>query len=103
MAQATFSIRMDTELKKQFDLLCEDFGMTATTAFNIFAKAVVKNGRIPFPIESQQTAAARQKAIDAVIAMREHALQQVSQGISQEEINEEIRLARLESSQKTSP
>lgn len=34
MAQATFSIRMDEKLKKQFDDLCADFGMTATTAFN---------------------------------------------------------------------
>ena len=41
MAQATFSIRMDKNLKKQFDALCSDFGMNATTAFNIFAKAVV--------------------------------------------------------------
>ena len=32
MAQATFSIRMDEELKRQFDVLCADFGMNATTA-----------------------------------------------------------------------
>lgn len=42
MAQATFSIRMDTALKQQFDRLCVDFGMNATTAFNIFARAVVR-------------------------------------------------------------
>ena len=32
MAQATFSVRMDEELKRQFDSLCADFGMNATTA-----------------------------------------------------------------------
>lgn len=37
MAQATFSIRMDENLKHEFDLLCADFGMNATTAFNVFA------------------------------------------------------------------
>lgn len=42
MAQATFSVRMDETLKKQFDYLCQDFGMTATTAINIFARAVVR-------------------------------------------------------------
>jgi len=40
MAQATFSVRMDESLKKQFDVLCADFGMNATTAFNIFAKGL---------------------------------------------------------------
>ena len=36
MAQATFSIRMDEKLKHDFDILCTDFGMNASTAFNIF-------------------------------------------------------------------
>ena len=42
MAQATFSVRMDENLKKQFDALCSDFGMTASTAINVFARAVVR-------------------------------------------------------------
>ena len=50
MAQATFSVRMDETLKRQFDALCADFGMNATTAFNIFARAVVREQRIPFEI-----------------------------------------------------
>ena len=50
MAQATFSIRMDEKLKKQFDILCEDFGMNATTAFNVFARTVVRERKIPFEI-----------------------------------------------------
>lgn len=32
MAQATFSIRMDESLKNQFDNLCKEFGMNASTA-----------------------------------------------------------------------
>ncbi len=52
MAQATFSIRMDEELKKEFDALCTEFGMNATTAFNVFARAVVREKRIPFEIVS---------------------------------------------------
>lgn len=50
MAQATFSIRMDENLKKEFDALCVEFGMNSTTAFNVFARAVVREGRIPFEI-----------------------------------------------------
>ncbi len=50
MAQATFSVRMDDGLKKEFDLLCSDFGMSMSTAITIFAKAVVRERKIPFEI-----------------------------------------------------
>lgn len=52
MSQATFSIRMDEDLKKQFDTVCEEMGMSATTAFNIFARTVVREKRIPFEISA---------------------------------------------------
>ena len=54
MAQATFSIRMDENLKRQFDALCADFGMNATTAFNVFARAVVRERKIPFEIQASE-------------------------------------------------
>ena len=54
MAQTTFSIRMDENLKRQFDALCADFGMNVTTAFTIFAKAVVRERGIPFKIEAYE-------------------------------------------------
>jgi len=50
MAQTTFSVRMDKTLKKQFDALCADFGMTTSTAVNVFARAVVRQRKIPFQI-----------------------------------------------------
>ena len=53
MALSTFSVRMDDNLKKQFDSLCFDFGMTASTAFNIFARAVVRERKIPFKISAE--------------------------------------------------
>ncbi len=55
MAQATFSVRMDEALKKQFDGLCQEFGMNTTTAINVFARAVVRQRRIPFEISSPET------------------------------------------------
>lgn len=55
VAQQTFSIRMDAQLKKEFDALVEDMGMNATTAFNIFARAVVREKKIPFEIGTQHT------------------------------------------------
>ena len=53
MAQTTFSIRMDSDLKKDFDKLCEDFGMSMSTAINVFARAVVRERRIPFDVASR--------------------------------------------------
>ena len=57
MAQATFSVQMDETLKKQFDTLCSDFGRTAATAINVFAKTVVRERRIPFEIASPEPTA----------------------------------------------
>lgn len=50
MAQTNLNIRMDEDLKKEFDLLCEDMGMSMTTAICIFAKKAVRERRIPFEI-----------------------------------------------------
>jgi DNA-damage-inducible protein J len=50
MATTNINIRMDAELKRQFEAFCNDMGMTMTTAFNIFAKKVVREYRIPFEI-----------------------------------------------------
>lgn len=50
MPQTNINIRMDSDLKKQFDEFCDEIGMSMTTAFNIFAKTVVRERRIPFDI-----------------------------------------------------
>ncbi|MBQ4573618.1 MAG: type II toxin-antitoxin system RelB/DinJ family antitoxin [Clostridia bacterium] len=50
MGQTNINIRMDEELKKQFDSFCNAVGMNMSTAINIFAKTVVRERRIPFEI-----------------------------------------------------
>ena len=93
MAQATFSIRMDETLKKQFDSLCSDFGMNATTAFNIFAKAVVRERKIPFEI-SPPVDSTREDAISAFWEMRKIAEENGLQNMTLEDINAEIDAVR---------
>ena len=93
MAQATFSIRMDETLKKQFDNLCSEFGMNATTAFNVFARAVVRERKIPFEIQASSDVS-RASGMQAVMALREEAKANGVQDMSLDEINEEIRQAR---------
>lgn len=95
MKQATFSIRMDEELKYQFDDLCREFGMNATTAFNIFARAVVRERRIPFDISAQSTDdAIRASGKAACEALRMQAAPEGLSDMSLEEINQEIRKTR---------
>ena len=88
MPQSTYSIRMDSNLKKDFDSICEDFGMSSTTAINVFAKAVVRERRIPFEIRSEN------KGLEAFRALRASAKKNGIQDMSIEEIDEEIRRAR---------
>lgn len=47
--------RMDAQQKSQFDRLCEQFGMSANTAINIFVKAVIRSKSIPFPSRQRMT------------------------------------------------
>lgn len=96
MAQATFSVRMDENLKKQFDSLCADFGMNASTAFNVFARAVVRERKIPFEIASQKQSVTRNDGLQAFIALREEAKNNGVQDMSLEGINAEINQTREE-------
>lgn len=96
MAQATFSVRMDETLKRQFDTLCSDFGMTASTAINVFARAVVRERKIPFEIISPEPEITREKAMQAFLAVREQSGKNFPQGMTLDEINEEIRKARYD-------
>lgn len=96
MAQATFSVRMDETLKKQFDSLCQDFGMNATTAINVFARAVVRQRRIPFEISSPETDITREGAMQAFNALRAQARENGVADMSLDDINKEINLTRAE-------
>lgn len=58
------NIRMDKELKKQFEAFCNDVGMSMTTAFTIFAKKAVREQRIPFEVSAEMPNAETRKALD---------------------------------------
>ena len=48
MANTNINIRMDSELKKQFEAFCADIGMSMTTAFTVFAKKSCKREQNTF-------------------------------------------------------
>lgn len=96
MAQATFSVRMDEVLKKQFDELCREFGMNASTAINVFARAVVRQRKIPFEISSPESDVTREGAMQAFTALRAQAKNNGVADMSLDDINNEINLTRME-------
>ena len=90
MSTATFSVRMDEKLKTELDDLCAQFGMNTSTAINLFARAVVRERRIPFEI----TAAPSDAGLRAFQALRRQAKENGLQEMSLDEINAEITKTR---------
>ena len=44
------TIRLDREIKENAEKLFGDFGMTMSTAFNVFVRQTLRQGKIPFEI-----------------------------------------------------
>lgn len=89
MEQAAFTIRMNNDLKGQFEQMCENFGMSMSTAINLFARAVIKQKRIPFDIEYNSDAnLLRAKNISE--SLRKEAESNGTANMSLDEINKEI-------------
>ena len=89
MAQTAMTVRLDNQVKAQFDALCEQFGMSANAAINVFVNAVVRTRAIPFTIRADEDSVA-QRALEAFYT----ADRSDRPEMTLEEINEEIRAAR---------
>lgn len=103
MAQSTFSIRMDENLKRDFGLFCDNVGMTMSTAFVVFAKAAVRERRFPFEIGERRGRSPRvgpeesvSRARQAFETLRADAERRDDAEMTLDEINAEIAAARAE-------
>ena len=68
MSQTTVSIRMDDDLKRNFDHVCNELGMSMSTAVTMLAKKMTREQRLPFdvsldPFYSEQNMARLHKSI----------------------------------------
>ena len=75
MATTSVTIRMDENLKRQVEALFDEMGLNMTTAITMFAKAVVRQNKIPFeiaadPFYSENNQAHLRKAIADLEANR---------------------------------
>ena len=83
MAQTTVSVRMDNNLKKDFGNICNDLGLSMTTAITMLAKKMTREKRLPFelsvdPFYSESNIAHLTKVIEEIEAgtakLQEHKL-----------------------------
>ena len=98
MTQATFSIRMEKNLKEKFAEVCESIGMNMSTAINIFANAVVDKRKIPFEIEVPSNDNA--KFMETINAMRNIIKKNNIKELSLDEINTIIKNTRKKRNKK---
>ena len=68
MAQTTLSVRMDDSLKSDFDKVCNELGLSMTTAITMLAKKMTREKRLPFeasvdPFYSEENLARLRRSI----------------------------------------
>ena len=56
MSTIQITFRMEEQLKKQAEALFDEMGINMTTALNVFIKATVREGKIPFELVSDDYA-----------------------------------------------
>lgn len=56
---STLNVRMDTSTKEQFINFCDEVGVSASSLMNMFAKTVVRNQRVPFPLTTDKIRSAQ--------------------------------------------
>jgi len=66
------TIRLDRDIKEQAEKMFNDFGMNLSTAFNVFARQSLRQGKIPFeiydPFYSEKNQAELNRRIDEIEA-----------------------------------
>ena len=93
-------LRVDDDLKQQATKVFEELGLDLSTAIRIFLKrSVMKNG-LPFGMINDVVPPPATKALEALKKSQEHAEKNGTCNLTLDDINEEIRLARLEREKK---
>lgn len=89
------SVRVDENVKKEFENVLFDLGMNSSTAINIFMRMVIKENGLPFPV----TASVKQDLTDgkdAIKAMRQRSKDNGIADMSMDDIDSVIAEVRNE-------
>ena len=99
METANITVRVDKETKKDFDTFCDNVGINATAAINMFIKAVLRTRELPFTVTDSNVQEKRLygvRAMDAIHNMRMVSAQNGNANMTLDEINAEIDTCRKE-------
>ena len=66
MAQTTLNVRMDEDVKRGLEKFCTEVGLNVSVAVNMFAKAVIREQRLPFDVALNIPNEETRRAIDDV-------------------------------------
>lgn len=87
------SFRIDSQLKKSADELFTELGLSMTTAFNIFLRQSVREGKIPFEISlsrpNLETIQAMKEAEEIAKnpnAKRFHSIEELMEDLNDDEV-----------------
>lgn len=86
MAQTNINIRMDEDLKRQFEALCQNIGMSMTTAITIFAKKMVNENKVPFELTGNDPFA----GMPGTITTQEELDEAITEAIAEQEESGEL-------------
>lgn len=50
MSQSTVNVRIDDDLKQSFDDVCNELGLSMSSAITVFVRKVCREHRIPFDV-----------------------------------------------------
>ena len=65
MSMTNLNVRIDEDVKRSAEAICQELGMTLSTAVNVFLRQTVRTGGIPFEVRITPTAETRQAMQDA--------------------------------------
>ena len=71
----TVSLRFDETVKRNLDQMCEEMGMNLTTFFMIYARAALRERRIPFEIRADDHPFYAKANVDAILQSEQEARQ----------------------------
>ena len=101
LSTVNLTVRVDEVAKREFDVFCENVGLNATSAVNMFIKTVVRTRALPFIVtdvtaEEQSNQLLMAELKKAIQSMRAQSAANGNTAMSLDEINAEIAESRKE-------
>ena len=91
METMNITFRMDKADKQQFERIISEIGLNLSSAFNIFAKAVIKERKIPFELKAEQSPKPNDETIAAIKRLENN------EGVQSLTLDELVKIAKKSS------